>query len=117
MAFVLLIAEPVGQRAQRTQDEGRALYERMLRFAGDLQSRGVLRVAESLVSEEKATRVQIRNGESRVVDGPYAEAKEMIGGFFLLDVATEGEAVAIAKACPAAEWCTVEVREVGPCFL
>ncbi|MDA0572917.1 YciI family protein [Burkholderia gladioli] len=117
MAFMLLIAEPVGQRAQRTQEEGRALYERMLRFAGELESRGVLRAAESLVSADKGTRVQVRNGEARVVDGPFAEAKEMIGGFFLLDVATEGEAVAIAKTCPAAEWCTVEVRELGPCFL
>ncbi|WLE63951.1 dehydrogenase [Burkholderia plantarii] len=117
MAFMLLIAEPAGQRAQRTQDEGRALYERMLRFSGELQSRGVLRAAESLVSDAQATRVQIRNGEARVMDGPFAEAKEMIGGFLLLDVATEGEAVAIAKTCPAAEWCTVEVREIGPCFL
>ena len=40
----------------------------------------------------------------------------MIGGFFLLDVATRDEAVAIAQACPAAEWATVEVRELGPCW-
>jgi hypothetical protein len=40
----------------------------------------------------------------------------MIGGFFLLDVKTRDEAVAIAADCPAAEWCTVEVRELGPCF-
>lgn len=60
--------------------------------------------------------MQVRNGEVRLVDGPYAEAKEMVGGFFLLDVGTQGEALAIAKDCPAAEWCSVEVREIGPCF-
>ncbi len=51
-----------------------------------------------------------------MLDGPFAEAKEMIGGFFLLDCATRDEAVAIASQCPAAEWATVEVRAVGPCY-
>jgi len=52
-----------------------------------------------------------------VLDGPFAEAKEMIGGFFLLNCDTREEAVAIAAACPAAAWATVEVREVAPCYL
>jgi hypothetical protein len=51
-----------------------------------------------------------------VLDGPFAEAKEMVGGFFLLDCATREEAVAIARECPAAEWATVEVRATGPCY-
>ncbi|MES1162429.1 MAG: YciI family protein, partial [Rhizobacter sp.] len=63
-----------------------------------------------------AARVQVREGRQRLVDGPFTEAKEMIGGFFLIDVATRDEAVAIATACPAAAWATVEVREVGPCW-
>jgi YCII-related domain len=46
----------------------------------------------------------------------FAEAKEMVGGFFLLDCKTQAEAIAIAAECPAAQWCTVAVREVGPCF-
>jgi hypothetical protein len=51
-----------------------------------------------------------------VLDGPFAEAKEMVGGFFLLDCKTHEEAVAIATRCPAAEWCTVEVRGTAPCY-
>ena len=51
-----------------------------------------------------------------MLDGPFAEAKEMVGGFFLLDCKTQAEAVTIDAKCPAAEWGTVEVREVGPCF-
>jgi hypothetical protein len=69
-----------------------------------------------LKSTEDGVRVQRRGGQAALIDGPFAEAKEMIGGFFLLDVATRDEAVAIANECPAAEWCTVEVRELGPCF-
>ena len=49
-------------------------------------------------------------------DGPFAEAKEMVGGFFLLNCATREEALAIAADCPAAEWCTVEVRALAPCY-
>jgi hypothetical protein len=116
MAYLLLIHEPVGQRALRSPAEGEAAYEQMLRFAGELKQRGVLRGVESLSSQNGAARVKVRSGRPEVLDGPFAEAKEMIGGFFLLDVATRDEAVAIASQCPAAEWATVEVRATGPCF-
>ena len=52
-----------------------------------------------------------------LVDGPFAEAKEMVGGFYLLDVATRDEAVAIARQCPAVDFATVEVRECAPCHV
>ena len=116
MAYTLLIVEPREQRSQRSEEEGRAVYGQMLEFAGKLEARGVLRACESLASDKDGVRLQKRNGEARLVDGPFAEAKEMIGGFFLLDVDSREEAVAIAAECPAAEWCTVEVRKVGPCF-
>jgi hypothetical protein len=116
MAYMLLIHEPVGQRQQRSEAEGHAVYDRMLQFAASLKSRGVLRGVESLTSLDGATRLQVRGGKPRVIDGPFAEAKEMVGGFFLVDVATREEALAIARECPAAEWATVEVRETGPCY-
>lgn len=113
---MLLIHEPVSQRKARTQAEGEAVYDRMVRFASDLQTRGVLRAVESLSSQDDAARVKVSNGRVQVLDGPFAEAKEMVGGFFLLDCATREEALAIAGECPAAEWATVEVRAVGPCY-
>ena len=116
MAYLLLIHEPVGQRQERTEDEGRAAYDRMVKFAGALKERGVLRAVESLTSLDSSARLQVRQGQARVLDGPFAEAKEMVGGFYLIDVATRGEAIAIARECPAAEWATVEVRETGPCY-
>ena len=61
-------------------------------------------------------RVARRAGNVNIVDGPFAEAKEMIGGFFLLTCETREQAVAIARECPAAEWATIEVRELGPCY-
>lgn len=117
MSYMLLIHEPVGQRQTRTLAEGQAAYDRMLRFADELKSRGVLRAVESLASQDdRAARVRVREGRAQVVDGPFAEAKEMVGGFFLLDVASRDEALAIASECPAAEWAMVEVRETAPCY-
>jgi hypothetical protein len=117
MSYMLLVHEPIGQRAERGEAAGRALYERMLGFTADLQRRGVLQASSSLADVSQGTRVQVRQATARLLDGPFAEAKEMVGGFFLLDVATREEALAIARSCPAAEWATVEVRETGPCYV
>jgi hypothetical protein len=117
MAYMLLIHEPLGQRATRTRAEGEAVYERMVAFGRDLRQRDLLVAAESLESQEKGSHVQVRAGRQQVLDGPFAEAKEMVGGFFLLNCKTRDEARAIAAACPAAEWATVEVRATAPCYL
>ena len=116
VSYMLLIIEPIGQRRGRTEEEGRDLYDRMLRFSADLKTRGLLKISQSLRTDEDGVRVQVRAGKQTLVDGPFAEAKEMVGGFFLLDCATKAQAVAIAAECPAAAWATVEVRELGPCF-
>lgn len=116
MQYLLLIAEPVGQRAERTEAEGRAVYQRMLDYAAGLQTEGVLRGVASLLSPDRGVRVQRRDGRLATMDGPFSEAKEMIGGYFLVECETPQQAVDIAARCPAAEWATVEVRPVGPCW-
>ena len=116
MSYLLLIVEPPGQRAERGRVAGEAAYASMQRFAEGLRSRGVLRAVESLTSSTDAMRVERRDGRRSLVDGPFAEAKEMVGGFFLLDGVSRAEAIEIAGECPAAAWATVEVREVGPCW-
>jgi hypothetical protein len=111
---MLLIVEPRGQRRTRTEAEGRAVYARMVEWGTSLKQRGILIETNSLA--EQATRLEVRNGRKNVVDGPFTEAKEFIGGFFLLKVDTRDEALAVAAECPAAEWATVEVRETAPCY-
>jgi hypothetical protein len=116
MPYTLLIVEDPHQRTTRTEADGRELYDRMVQFSERLKAKGLLLATQSLTSHTAATRVKVRGGKPQVRDGPFAEAKEMVGGFFLLDCKTQAEAIAIAAECPAAQWCTVEVREVGPCF-
>ena len=116
MAYMLMMVEPVGQRQSRTEAQGREAYARMVRWGESLQERGLLIAAESLRSQSSAIRLQVRAGKPHVIDGPFPETKEIIGGFFLVDCATQQEAIAIASECPAAEWLTVEVRGVAACF-
>jgi hypothetical protein len=116
MPHMLLIVEPLGQREERGVDNGRVVYQQMLDFTDELRQAGVLMASSSLATE--ATRLQRpAGGAPRLLDGPFAEAKEMVGGVFLLDVATREQALEWAARCPAAGWATVEVRETGPCFL
>ena len=116
MSYMLLVVEPTGQRQTRTESEGRAAYDTMVRFSESLKARGLLTLSQSLKTDHHGSRVQVRDGATQVVDGPFAEAKEMIGGIFLLTCETREQATAIARECPAAKWATIEVRELGPCF-
>lgn len=117
MSYALLILEPFGQRATRTEAEGRELYGRMLHFAEELKQRGVLTAAQSLKTGTSDAQVKVRGDSVMITDGPFTEVKEVIGGFFLLTCDTRAEALEIARQCPAAQWATVEVREFGPCFM
>ena len=87
----------------------------MLEFTDELKGAGVLMASSSLGTA--ATRLQKSAGATRFLDGPFAEAREMVGGFFLINCATKAEALSWAERCPAAQWCQVEVRETGPCYL
>jgi hypothetical protein len=117
MSYLLLIMEEPGQRATRSDAQGREVFDRMVRWGRGLQQKGLLKAMESLASPDgDAARVQVRSGQARLVDGPFAEAKEMVGGFFLLTCDTREQALALARECPAAEWATVEVRRLGPCY-
>ena len=115
MPYMLLVMEPAGQREARPIPDGKVLFDRMVRFGEDLRARGIAKVYDSLGPTSKGFRVEMRSGKRSLVDGPFAEAKEIVGGFFLLDCTRE-QALAAATECPAAEYATIEVREVGPCW-
>src|ERR1044072_68636 len=116
MPYRLLVMEPVGQREARPIPDGQVLYDRMLRVGENLKARGIGKVYDSLRPTSKGCRVEMRSGKRSMVGGPFGEAKEIVGGFFLLDCSKE-EALAAATECPAAEYATIEVREVGPCWM
>ena len=117
MRFMLMIVEPRDQRVGRSEAEGRALYDEMVAFGQSLHAQGKLLASESLRPDAHGTRVRVAQGKPQLLDGPFAEAREMVGGFFLIEAADKDEAVAIAQRCPADRFATVEVRECAPCYL
>jgi hypothetical protein len=116
MAYLMLIMEHRDRRRKRAPDEARLEYESMTRFGDDLKRRGLLKASDALKPDSQGVRITTHGGKRVVFDGPFAEAKEMVGGFFLLDCQTKEQAIAIADECPAAAWATVEVREIGTCY-
>lgn len=115
MSHLLLIVEPPGQREARSPAEGEAAYAAMTAFGERIKAKGQLVLMQSLARHQTRVRVAADGGSSWI-DGPFAETKEFVGGFFLLQHCNRDEALAWAAECPAAAWATVEVRELGPCF-
>jgi hypothetical protein len=97
------------QRWQSASDEERAAaYARYEAFAA--AHPGVITGGAELQPTGTATTVRVRDGETMITDGPFAETKEQLGGFFLVDVAGEDDARAVAARIPGAEVGAIEVR-------
>jgi hypothetical protein len=93
-------------------EQKEAAYDRYRAFADDARAAGVMAGGNELGSTRDATTVRVRNADTLVTDGPYAEVKEALGGFFLLECGSMDEAVDWAARIPAAEHGAIEVRSV-----
>jgi hypothetical protein len=78
----------------------------------EIRERGLFQAGEALTPTSTATTVRVRNGETLTTDGPFAETKEALGGFYLIDAADLDEATEIAAKIPAAWRGSVEVRPI-----
>jgi len=79
-----------------------------------LTEAGVLRGSNRLQPSQGSVRVKVQDGKSQVLDGPYADSKEQLGGYYLIEVADQDAALAWAARCPAASHGIVELRSVWP---
>ena len=109
MKYVLLICDD--ETRQPTPEELGA-DPRMRAWEADVESRGVLKAGARLRPVVDATTVRVREGETLVSDGPYAETKDFVGGFAVVECENLDEAIAIAAGHPYAQWGTVEIRPV-----
>jgi hypothetical protein len=93
-------------------DEREAAYDKYRAFSAEAEKAGVLAGGAELASTRDATTVRVRDGETLVTDGPYAEVKEALGGYYVLECETIDEAVEYAAKIPGAEHGAVEVRPI-----
>jgi hypothetical protein len=84
----------------------------MMKYNESLQQAGVLLALDGLHPPSMGARVSFRGGRPHVTDGPFAEAKEVVGGYWMIDVKSREEAIAWATRCPASENEVIEVRQV-----
>jgi len=84
----------------------------MMKYNEALQEAGVLLALDGLHPPSVGARVSFPGGKPRVQDGPFAEAKEVIGGYWMIQVKSREEAIEWAKRCPAADGDMIEIRQV-----
>jgi hypothetical protein len=102
--FALMANNPEAQKQ---------MYAAFKQYGEDMRAAGVLRGGAELKPTSTATTVRVKNGKTVTTDGPFAETKEQLGGFYTIDVPNLDEAVKWAARCPAAQGGSIEVRPVG----
>ena len=106
MQYVLLIYDTEGA------GEREGLMQEYFAYTDELEASGKLVSSAPLQSSETARSVRVRDGGTSFTDGPYAETKEQLGGYYVIDVDTPEEAAAWAAKIPSARFGTIEVRPI-----
>jgi hypothetical protein len=109
MRYMLLI---YGEERALDETERQKCYIESAQLARELNANGKYLDASPLHPVSTATSLRIRDGKRLVTDGPFAETREQLGGYYIIDSKDLDEAMAIAERIPAARWGTVEIRPV-----
>lgn len=110
MKYLCLVYAAEGDWEALGPEDRVRVYERYGALERELAASGRMLEGAELQPTATATTVRVRNGETLVADGPFAETREQLGGFFLLDCVDVEEALAVARRIPAAERGAIEVR-------
>jgi hypothetical protein len=106
--MLLIYASPQG--GPQTPAEMAEMMPRWNAFTQSLKDAGVHRAGDALAGVEATTTVRVRGGETQITDGPYAETKEYLGGYYLIECPDLDTAIGYASRIPNVEWASIEVR-------
>ncbi len=112
MQYALLIYTSEAGDAKMTPAEGQAVFQGYMEFTKWLNQSGKAKGGEPLEKVANATTVRVRDGKTATIDGPFAETKEQLGGFYIVDAKDLDDAISIAARIPGAKHGCVEVRPV-----
>ncbi|HEX5078716.1 MAG TPA: YciI family protein [Geminicoccaceae bacterium] len=112
MRFMMLMIPKGYESAEPDVKLDPARVAEMMKYNEDLQKAGVLLALDGLHPPSMGARVSFAGGKPLVTDGPFAEAKEVLGGYWMIQVGSKAEAIAWAKRCPASENEVIEIRQV-----
>ena len=109
--MMLMIPKGYEKAAPGTMPDAKAIAN-MMKYNAELQKAGVLLSLEGLHPPSMGARVSFADGRPKVTDGPFAEATEVLGGFWMIQVKSKEEAIQWASRCPAAPNETIEIRQI-----
>ena len=112
MKYMLLIHDDEKAWAKMTDAERQRIYGEYGQFGQQIKDTGHYLAGAQLQPTTTATSVRVRDGKRLVTDGPFAETREQLGGYFLVDAKNLDEAISIAARIPSARMGTIEVRPV-----
>ncbi len=112
MRYVCLIYENHAETAKIMETEGDKIMAEYFTFTSDIKNSGHYKAGEALHPTATATTLRIRGGKLQTTDGPFAETKEQLGGFYLIDAKDLNEAIQIASRIPGCRLGSVEIRPV-----
>jgi hypothetical protein len=112
MKYALTIYGDESARENTSPEERQAVTQAYHALTQEMQEKGVLVAGEGLYPTDTATTVRVREGQRDVTDGPFAETKEQLGGFYVLDCKDLDEAVEWAEKIPGSQIGSVEIRPV-----
>ncbi len=112
MQYLLLIYEAESEWNAIGEAEHQKIYQQYHEFSQDLQKNGKFKAAHQLQPVATATTVRERNGKKTITDGPFADTKEQLGGFYLVEAKDLDEALAFAARVPSVRTGSIEVRPV-----
>jgi hypothetical protein len=112
MRFMVLMIPGDRKNVEAGVMPDQKLISAMMKYNEDLAKAGVLLALDGLQPSSKGARIRFSGGKRTVTDGPFTEAREVIGGYWLWQVKSKAEAIEWASRCPAAEGDTLEVRQV-----
>jgi hypothetical protein len=114
MEYLLLIYTDETQFEKLNEAERGKITDEYMDFARGIRTSGQYKGGNRLDSITKATTVRVRDGKRVLTDGPFAETKEQLGGYFLVEAKDLDEAIAMAARIPGARWGSIEVRPIVP---
>lgn len=112
MRFMMLMMPKGYQNAKPDAMPSAEAVAAMMEYNKSLQQAGVLLALDGLHPPSSGARVSFPGGKPTVIDGPFPEAKEVIGGYWMIQVKSRAEAIEWAKRCPGSDNCLIEVRQV-----
>ena len=112
MRYMLLIYENEALAAGRSEEDQGKIMEGYFAFTTRVREAGVMEAGDPLLETNTATTVRVREGKAENTDGPFAETKEQLGGYYILNCEDLDEALAYAAEIPGALYGSVEVRPI-----